>query len=173
MAASIVIPEVEPKEEGAHNKRAHGEGPNKVEARNLVESSSISVATNHSEETNRGPSGGFQRLPRNNTLFDPEVILPQVESPLPLRPARNPPEPAMSDYMPILKFLRWAWQVLTLKKWRSKEEREQVRRHRKRKAYADIVESHVPLEICLVLSNYASCEWKNWRDGRWMLIFFI
>ena len=168
MAASIVIPEVEPKEEGAHNKRTHGEDSTKVEGRNVVESSNSSVATNHPEERNRGPSGGFQRLRRNDTLFDPEVILPQVESPFPLRPARNPPEPTMSDYMPILKFLRWSWQVLTLKKWRSDEEREQVRRHRKRKAYADIVESHVPLEICLVLSNYASCEWKKikgWSVG--------
>jgi len=109
----------------------------------------------------KGPEGGFLRPTRAGTTFDPECLLPQVESPFPLRPARNPPNSG---------FLRWLWKTLTLQRWRkNKPGCNQTKR--KRNTYVDNVESQIPLEICLVLSNYSACEYISCRSTILWLYF--
>lgn len=145
-AQAIVIPEAEPMPEGAHLKeKTLGEEITGV-------GSSASSTTTHARPT------WFMRVPRPNE-FDPESVLAQVESEYPLLPARNPPESTIYETFPLLRLFRWVWRVVTLQKMLTKEEKDEEKRVKRRKAYAEIVESHVPLEICLVLSNYSGCEY--------------
>jgi len=85
---------------------------------------------------------------RGNNVFDPEQALPQVESERNLKPARNPPTISILDLIPLLRFLRW----LGHKIFRLGP----TSRHKKKRPYATYVESNVPLEIILVLSNYTA-----------------
>ncbi|KAF9041401.1 Bestrophin, RFP-TM, chloride channel-domain-containing protein [Panaeolus papilionaceus] len=94
-------------------------------------------------------------VPARSDTFDPEAALPSVESDQPLKPARSPPEWTIFDYFPILRLFRWLYRV-AFDRQKLKENR-----RRKRKAYDHIVESHVPLEISLVLSNYSAFLMKN------------
>jgi putative membrane protein len=72
-------------------------------------------------------------------------VLPEVESEFVLKPARNPPHVSVLDYIPLLRLFRWIGRGFT--HW-SKDEKK-----KKRKAYSEIVESHIPLEILLTLSK--------------------
>jgi len=90
---------------------------------------------------------------RGSNVFDPEKALPHVASERPLRPARNPPEASIYDYIPLLRFFSWIGRVVT----RSAR----PRRVGKKRAYNDYVESHIPLEIILVLSNYTAWCMRN------------
>lgn len=136
--------------EGAHIQRE----------KTLVDMTEAS-GSNSSLSTTRGQGGqgegGFKRVARIDT-FDPEGVLPVIESDYPLLPARNPPVTTIFDHVPLLRFFRWIWKVVTLQKMMNKLEQDESKRVKRRKAYADIVESHIPLEICLVLSNYSACE---------------
>jgi len=85
---------------------------------------------------------------RGSNAFDPEKALPHVASERPLRPARNPPEASLHDYIPLLRFFRWIGRAVT----RSAR----PKRVGKKRAYDDYVESHIPLEIILVLSKYVT-----------------
>ncbi|TFK41718.1 Bestrophin, RFP-TM, chloride channel-domain-containing protein [Crucibulum laeve] len=105
------------------------------------------VDESKSEQNWKGSNRG--RRSRRDS-FDPEMALPQVDSEHPLKPARNPPEPSIYDYIPLLRFFKWCIRVM-LRRAGPKE-----LKHRKRKAYSEIVESNVPLEIMLVLSNYTA-----------------
>jgi putative membrane protein len=87
--------------------------------------------------------------------FDPEKALPKVASERPLKPARNPPETQISDYIPLFRFFRWIARGV------SRRARARPERRSKRRAYQEYVESHIPLEIVLVLSNYTAWCMKN------------
>ncbi|KAF8908606.1 Bestrophin, RFP-TM, chloride channel-domain-containing protein [Gymnopilus junonius] len=89
-------------------------------------------------------STGSTRRPSGSSS-DPEKALPF--NPM-LKPARNPPPTSFFDFFPILKIFRWIEHVLT-RKPRPKG------RGKKRRLY-EYVESHIPLEIVLVLSNYTA-----------------
>jgi hypothetical protein len=115
-------------------------------AHRLVDPSRAAFDSN--PQCEKGPGGGFLRPTRPSTAFDPENLLPQIESPFPLRPARNPPQS---------NFLHWIWRTLTLQQFRKREVETNPAR-RRRAGYVDNVESQIPLEICLILSNYFSCE---------------
>ncbi|TEB31878.1 UPF0187-domain-containing protein [Coprinellus micaceus] len=80
--------------------------------------------------------------------FDPEAALPDVESEVPLKPARNPPETSIFDFIPLLRFFRWVVRVI-LKRATPGESRHRKARHVN-------VESNVPLEITLFLNNYTA-----------------
>ncbi|KAF8157097.1 Bestrophin, RFP-TM, chloride channel-domain-containing protein [Crassisporium funariophilum] len=133
---SIILPEVEPK---MHNKE-----------QTLVDSGS-------SGPSSRRASRPFHNPPPRANTFDPEAALPQIESDHPLKPARNPPNITIYDYIPILRIFRWIGRRLICRRTPPEEKKKTP----KRKAYHDIVESHVPLEICLVLSNYSAFLMKN------------
>lgn len=85
--------------------------------------------------------------------FDPEKALPQVESERCLKPARNPPKTSILDLIPLLRFIRWCGHKAFGLGHTS--------RHKKRKPYLEYVESNVPLEIILVLSNYTAWCMRN------------
>lgn len=97
-------------------------------------------------------SRASSRKPRKDN-FDPEAALPSVASDIPLKPARNPPETTILDYIPLLRLFRWMIRAM-LKKAQPGEQR-------RRKKHATIVESNVPLEITLFLSNYSAFLMRN------------
>ncbi|KAG6877902.1 hypothetical protein C0992_009095 [Termitomyces sp. T32_za158] len=94
-------------------------------------------------------SNGQSRSRRNS--FDPEKVLPEVDSHHPLKPPRNPPPTSLYDYIPLLRFFVWCGRVLRNKKLTEEEMEERLKRKK-----LDQVESNVPLEICLVLSGYTA-----------------
>jgi len=104
------------------------------------------------------PATELGRHSSNDTArddFDPEKALPRVPSERPLKPARNPPETKLHDYIPLFRFFRWiARQV-------SRRARARPLRRTKKRAYEQYVESHIPLEIILVLSNYTAWCMRN------------
>ncbi|KAF5318581.1 hypothetical protein D9619_010751 [Psilocybe cf. subviscida] len=71
----------------------------------------------------------------------------------PLKPARMPPTPSVLDYVPLLRLFRWIGRKVT-------GAARPKGRGRKR-AYNEYVESQVPLEIILVLSNYTAWCMRN------------
>ena len=95
--------------------------------------------------------------------FDPEAVLPEVPSHVPLMPARNPPRTQVYDYLPVLlvfkpiiSMFRHLFTSLRLRV-DPREEGVQDDRNRNglgRKVKPAIVESSVPLEITLFLSSY-------------------
>jgi hypothetical protein len=86
--------------------------------------------------------------------YDPESLLPTVESDRPLRPARDPPHSHVHDYLPLL---RLPYVVVRYFKRTTSEAYARRKRtllgHRK---FVSHVESNVPLEISLYLSSYLS-----------------
>lgn len=84
---------------------------------------------------------------KGQDAFDPEKALPQVTSERPLKPARCPPETTFYDYIPLFKAFKWMARAI------SSRARARPERRRRRKAYDGYVESHIPLEIVLVLSK--------------------
>lgn len=92
------------------------------------------------------------RRSRRNS-FDPERALPRVDSERPLKPARNPPESTLADYLPLVKFFKWIGRTIMGRSQTRSEMEKDRRRRRKRGHVVDLVESHVPLEIILVLSK--------------------
>ncbi|KAF8629373.1 hypothetical protein AX17_005669 [Amanita inopinata Kibby_2008] len=94
----------------------------------------------------------FTRAPRKRSgSFDPEKALPFVRSDRLLRPARNPPSGTIYDYFPLLRVLRWMGRTITRRGKKLANER-RIRKH----ILADVVESNIPLEIFLYLSNYTA-----------------
>ena len=93
-------------------------------------------------ELGREQSGTSDRTTSNK--FDPEKALLDVERPL--KPARNPPEATLLDYIPLLRLFRWISHKIT--------NTARPKRVGKKRGYDDYVESHIPLEIVLVLSKY-------------------
>jgi len=83
--------------------------------------------------------------------LDIEKVLPHVESELPLKPARNPPEATIYDYVPFLRLFRWIARSVSR---RAKARQVAAGFKPKRNVYEDVVESYVPLEILLFLSEY-------------------
>ncbi|KAJ3495512.1 hypothetical protein NLJ89_g10614 [Agrocybe chaxingu] len=77
--------------------------------------------------------------------------LPRVASDRPLKPARNPPSTSIYDYIPLLRLFKW----IARKVSRRARTRQSGQRYR-RKRNQDLVESQIPLEIILVLSNYTA-----------------
>ncbi|KAG5717586.1 UPF0187 protein [Termitomyces sp. T112] len=94
-------------------------------------------------------SNGQSRSRRNT--FDPEKVLPEVDSHHPLKPARNPPPSSIYDYIPLLRFFVWCGRVLMNKRLTEHEMQERLKRKK-----LDQIESNVPMEICLVLSGYTA-----------------
>jgi len=105
-------------------------------------------------KSNRG------RRSRRNS-FDPERALPRVESEHPLKPARNPPESTLADYFPLVRLFKWIGRVIKGRTKTKSELNQSKRRMRKRGYGVELVESHIPLEIILVLSNYTAFLMKN------------
>jgi len=90
----------------------------------------------------------------NDTLRKRDVDLEKAESKLPsepqLKPARMPPVPKVSDYIPLFRFFRWVTRTVS-RRARAKQLASGIKP--KRRIYEDVVESYIPLEIILFLSK--------------------
>ncbi|KAJ3572238.1 hypothetical protein NP233_g3219 [Leucocoprinus birnbaumii] len=111
-----------------------------------------------SKSTQSWPKRG--RHSRRST-FDPEAALPRVQSEQPLKPARNPPRTKISDFIPLFRFFQWIGRVLVCRSRTDVEQKAKRKRLRKRGHGIDLVESNVPFEIILVLSNYSAYLMQN------------
>jgi predicted membrane chloride channel (bestrophin family) len=109
------------------------------------------VPSVHSANSNASTAHGKSK----KKVYDPEAVLPQIPSEYVLKPARNPPETSVYDYFPFLRFFRWVAHGF------KKRVLSEATHKKRRKAYADVVESHIPLEISLVLSNYSGYLIRN------------
>jgi putative membrane protein len=86
---------------------------------------------------------------QGSDVVDAEKGLPRVASDRPLLPSRNPPKTSLLDYIPILRLFRWVARKIT-------GAARPRGRGKNRALFEYYVESNVPLEIILVLSNYSS-----------------
>ena len=84
---------------------------------------------------------------RKQRKFDPESVLPYVDSEQPLKPARMPPSTTLCDSIPILRLFKWAVRAILHRAHPGEQ------RRRKKKAFSEVVESNVPLEISLILQG--------------------
>lgn len=104
-------------------------------------------------------------LKRRDTLFG------MVNSRFPpLKPASLPPADSIFDHLTFLRIPKWGLKKALDKvhllgkdeeELNEEEELKRLRPKKKRMAYADVVESTVPLEIYLVLSSYSHYLMKN------------
>jgi putative membrane protein len=101
-------------------------------------------------QTEKGTLFGTIRKPTKT--FDPEAVLPVIESDRPLRPAQNPPKTHLYDFIPFLRLFSVIRRMF--KKTASKEYATRKRSLLGHKKYVQHVESNVPLEICMFLSSY-------------------
>lgn len=85
---------------------------------------------------------------------DPEGLTPII-SDHPLKPAQNPPPITIFDFIPVLGFIRWIIRKLL------RRARPDGKRRRGGRKYEVGVESHIPLEISLILSNYSAWLMKS------------
>ncbi|KAG8904713.1 hypothetical protein FRB99_001299 [Tulasnella sp. 403] len=86
--------------------------------------------------------------------FNPEKVLPDVQSSVPLRPARNPPKDTIYDILPFLIIFK---PIQSLVKWmlgRVKSDQDGTRNFWGKRKGPPPIDSNVPLEITLFLSSY-------------------
>jgi putative membrane protein len=127
-------------------------GPSSASNHRKYSTEKTVVNTVHSSSSSNASTTHSRAISK---VYDPEAALPQVPSEYVLKPARNPPETSVYDYLPFLRLFRWIGHGF--KKRVITEDTPKKRR----KAYADVVESHIPLEISLVLSNYSGYLIRN------------
>ncbi len=101
-----------------------------------------------------------RRSPRKQRRdsFDPEKALAHVDSEQPLKPARNPPETTVYDYVPLFRFFKWVVLIVfrrtaSLARMAAERNKKGARDALGRKRKVDEIESNVPIEICLYLSR--------------------
>jgi len=75
-----------------------------------------------------------------------------------LKPARMPPVQTVYDYIPLFRFVRWLARTVS-RRARAKQLAAGIKP--KRRIYEDVVQSYIPLEILLFLSNYTASCMKN------------
>ncbi|KAG9019452.1 hypothetical protein FRB90_001926 [Tulasnella sp. 427] len=100
--------------------------------------------------------------PRKKRVFDPEKVLPNVQSAVPLQPARNPPKETIYDvFPPAIIILPFHVMFKKLTGTRRGDE-DGARNIFGKKKEPDPIESNIPLEISLFLSSYMAALM---RDG--------
>ncbi|KAG8982173.1 hypothetical protein FRC05_000315 [Tulasnella sp. 425] len=99
--------------------------------------------------------------PRKSRVFDPEKVLPNVKSAVPLAPARNPPKETIYDvFPPAIVFL--PFHIMIKKFLGARRGDEASRNIFGKKKEPEPIESNIPLEISLFLSSYMAVLM---RDG--------
>jgi ion channel-forming bestrophin family protein len=108
------------------------------------------------------PSKPFKQRPLARAkTFEPEKVLPTINADAPLRPARNPPQTTIWDYLPFLIPFRWLAKVMS-RRVRGAIAASGEDRGISGKVKKPVkVESNVPLEITLFLSSYLSFLLSN------------
>lgn len=126
-----------------------GEQPSNGEEKQKEHHSKQFSSTDEKNTDTASDQGWFSRnRSGKQRKFDPESVLPYVDSEQTLKPARMPPPTTVYDFIPLLRFFKWAVRAI-LRKAHPGEQR-----RRKKKAFSEIVESNVPLEISLILQGY-------------------
>ncbi|KAJ7028000.1 UPF0187-domain-containing protein [Mycena alexandri] len=109
-------------------------------------------------EDDRQSQGGswFRRgkMSRANSV-DPEKALAEIQSHVPLKPARNPPPSSLLDYFPFLRIF------LVLTKCFRRKSKHTARDAMGRKIKPSFTESNVPLEITIYLNSYLAYLLRN------------
>jgi putative membrane protein len=108
----------------------------------------------HSRAGTLQEKAGWFNSRRNTKLFDPEAVLPVFDADRPLKPAQNPPETHLWEYLPFLRLFRAISRMV--KGAFSRGYTERKRSQLSHQKFISHVESNVPLEICLYLSSYQS-----------------
>lgn len=117
----------------------------------------VDVAPNCQESSSAQPNGqvsedtSYSTIPDNKHLPPLRSITPDLEGSLPLPttsnrpllPARNPPPVTIYDYIPAFGLIRWLIRKILRR----------ANPNKKRKKRQANAESHIPLEISLVLSK--------------------
>ncbi|KAJ8519419.1 hypothetical protein ONZ45_g3612 [Pleurotus djamor] len=103
---------------------------------------------------------------KRKDTFDPEKALPLVDSEEPLKPARNPPNTTLYDYIPLFRFFKWLVLIIfrrtaSLARMAQERNKKGARDAFGRKRKVPEIESNVPLEICLYLSSYTAFIMKQ------------
>lgn len=125
-----------------------GEQPSNGEEKQKEHHSKQFSSTDEKNTDTASDQGWFSRnRSGKQRKFDPESVLPYVDSEQTLKPARMPPPTTVYDFIPLLRFFKWAVRAI-LRKAHPGEQR-----RRKKKAFSEIVESNVPLEISLILQG--------------------
>lgn len=106
----------------------------------------------------RGRSKAAQKKARK---FDPEMALPVVYSEHPLQPARNPPKESIFDYLPFLRIFKLLARPFRRAKKPEVPTSATTRSFTGKRLKPEVVDSNVPLEITLFLSNYLAWLLKN------------
>ncbi|KAG2022359.1 hypothetical protein CC2G_000117 [Coprinopsis cinerea AmutBmut pab1-1] len=89
-----------------------------------------------------------------------DTLMAQVSTDIPeLKPARMPPDTTIYDYFGILRLGRFIGRRLARKTGLKPDP--PPKRPKKRIAYSEVVESTVPLELHLILSNYTACRSRS------------
>ena len=100
-----------------------------------------------SPDTKLPPARKLAKKPRR---FNPESVLPQVETEISLRPARNPPKDGFFDYFPIFIPFRWIAKALSSRIRKNIHDNMDERTLSGKRKRTVNVESNVPLEIWYV-----------------------
>ncbi|KAJ7274914.1 UPF0187-domain-containing protein [Mycena rebaudengoi] len=140
---------------GASEDDAHPLGS----ARPPPPSRSATTAVPSVEDDNKSEQSWFRTFRRNASrpgTPDPEKALADVQSHRPLKPARNPPPPSVFDYFPFLRIFKIFGRI-----FRRKSDKRAPRDMLGRKIKPELIESNVPLEICIYLSSYLAYLLKN------------
>ncbi|KAJ7611145.1 Bestrophin, RFP-TM, chloride channel-domain-containing protein, partial [Mycena rosella] len=123
-----------------------------TDARTVVNS----VDDDHKSETSWFRSvTGRRNMSRSNSV-DPEKALADIQSHVPLKPARNPPPPSIYDYFPFLR----VFNIFT-KCFRRKDSTRTPRNALGRKIKPSFTESNVPFEITIYLNSYLAYLLRN------------
>jgi hypothetical protein len=122
---------------------------NTLDARTFVASPAGSSDDVGTEKNGSWFRSGRRTASRANSV-DPEKALATIQSHVPLKPARNPPDASIFDYFPFLRIFL----VFT----RCCRRKKNVRRDALgRKIKPSFTESNVPLEITIYLNSYLAC----------------
>ncbi|KAF7324044.1 hypothetical protein MKEN_00626600 [Mycena kentingensis (nom. inval.)] len=97
---------------------------------------------------------GRGKASRQNSV-DPEKALAEIQSHRPLKPARNPPDTSILDYLPFLRI----FSIFTRCCRRNKKKT--PRDAFGRKIRPSFTESNVPLEVTIYLNNYLAYCLRN------------
>lgn len=158
-SADDLLPLWHASEEDAH-KLKHAAAASASEARpsptSFPPSNATLVGSRPSSE--KGFMGSLSRKKHRHALNDPELgYLPSTAVHRPLRPARNPPQEGLLDYLPFLRFFRWLFGGVVN---RAQDAADMIgvsqRSTLGKKRKAPLQDSNVPVELCMYLLSYSN-----------------
>lgn len=96
---------------------------------------------------------------KKSKKFNPEQVLADIPAGRPLKPARNPPETSLYDYIPLLRLFKWVFRRGAGVATSIVGEGGRTLMGKKRKP--QVFDSNIPMEISLYLSTYSAWVMKS------------